>query len=447
MIERTAYLYRGLSLQVEAEVHTSERVLPGWSSGGTPGAGSRPRTNPGRGESSQAESRFGGFGGYAPSQTNAREYLLARGQIVSHTDVEGRWAQRNATAWYVTDVRGSTIALMGRHGNTEASYNYDAYGVVYGRGAAERQIAAIPGRPTAFKRGTDYLYAGKRHDAATGLYDYGFRDYAPRLARFTSVDPIKDGRNWYAYVGADPVNRFDWLGLAAVEDGLLTFAPGQLSAFTEYGYQEDTRRMVEKRELARFTRELEMYQPGGGGPYGNPGTYCNQSCYDYTAATSPDLFEVMTGGTDRTNVDRPVDRSYNVNANMAAENLAKAAALAAQVQESPVVAAAIEAGGTQTTIVEVDGEEADALADEGYTVVAVWKNPSGQSGHMGIVVPANGEYNPSVGPDVSDVGASPGRIQPATRAFPRGAPRYYYDTDQDLNYIDYSQLNNASENQ
>ena len=279
------------------------------------------------------------------------------------------------------------------------------------------------------------------------MYDYGFRDYAPRLARFTSVDPIKDGRNWYAYVGADPVNRFDWLGLAAVEDGLLTFAPGQLSAFTEYGYQEDTRRMVEKRELARFTRELEMYQPGGGGPYGNPGTYCNQSCYDYTAATSPDLFEVMTGGTDRTNVDRPVDRSYNVNANMAAENLAKAAALAAQVQESPVVAAAIEAGGTQTTIVEVDGEEADALADEGYTVVAVWKNPSGQSGHMGIVVPANGEYNPSVGPDVSDVGASPGRIQPATRAFPRGAPRYYYDTDQDLNYIDYSQLNNASENQ
>jgi len=108
---------------------------------------------------------------------------------------------------------------MGRHGNTEASYNYDAYGVVYGRGAAERHIEVIPGRPSAFKRGTDYLYTGKRQDAATGLYDYGFRDYAPRLARFTTVDPIKDGRNWYAYVGADPVNLVDPLGLASAEDG------------------------------------------------------------------------------------------------------------------------------------------------------------------------------------------------------------------------------------
>jgi hypothetical protein len=48
--------------------------------------------------------------------------VLARGQIISHTDVECRWAHRTATAWYVSDVRGSTISLLGRHGNTEASY-------------------------------------------------------------------------------------------------------------------------------------------------------------------------------------------------------------------------------------------------------------------------------------------------------------------------------------
>ena len=37
------------------------------------------------------------------------------------------------------------------------------------------------------------------------MYD-GFRDYAPELARFTTVDPIRDGYNWYAYVGNNPVN-------------------------------------------------------------------------------------------------------------------------------------------------------------------------------------------------------------------------------------------------
>lgn len=49
----------------------------------------------------------------------------------------------------------------------------------------------------------------------TGLSDYGFRDYAPTLARFTTVDPIRDGSNWYAYCNSDPVNYVDMWGLEA----------------------------------------------------------------------------------------------------------------------------------------------------------------------------------------------------------------------------------------
>ena len=58
-------------------------------------------------------------------------------------------------------------------------------------------------------------YAGKPYDPVTGLSDYGFRDYAPSLARFTTVDPIRDGSNWYAYCNADPVNYVDAWGLDA----------------------------------------------------------------------------------------------------------------------------------------------------------------------------------------------------------------------------------------
>ena len=58
-------------------------------------------------------------------------------------------------------------------------------------------------------------YTGKPYDTATGLYNYGFRDYKPQVARFTTVDPIRDGNNWFAYVNNDPVNWVDLWGLEA----------------------------------------------------------------------------------------------------------------------------------------------------------------------------------------------------------------------------------------
>ena len=59
----------------------------------------------------------------------------------------------------------------------------------------------------------DFGYLGKPYNADTELYDYGFRDYSPATARFTTIDPIRDGRNWYSYVVNDPVNYVDLWGL------------------------------------------------------------------------------------------------------------------------------------------------------------------------------------------------------------------------------------------
>jgi RHS repeat-associated protein len=65
-------------------------------------------------------------------------------------------------------------------------------------------------------------YTGKPYDTATGLYNYGYRDYKPEAARFTTIDPVRDGANWFAYVNNDPVNWVDLWGLAdiAVWDAL-----------------------------------------------------------------------------------------------------------------------------------------------------------------------------------------------------------------------------------
>jgi RHS repeat-associated protein len=56
---------------------------------------------------------------------------------------------------------------------------------------------------------------GQEFDADTGLYHNGFRDYAPAWGRYLQSDPIGliGGLNTYSYVGANPVNRTDPLGL------------------------------------------------------------------------------------------------------------------------------------------------------------------------------------------------------------------------------------------
>lgn len=62
-----------------------------------------------------------------------------------------------------------------------------------------------------------FAFAGKRFDSESCLYDFGFRDYCPEYARFSSVDPIHDGLNWYAYCRGNPVEFYDMSGLYPVK--------------------------------------------------------------------------------------------------------------------------------------------------------------------------------------------------------------------------------------
>ena len=107
-------------------------------------------------------------------------------------------ATSGGSAYFGIDLLGSVRSATDEYGSLEERYEYDAFGKPY---------------KGDFTTGLNAGYTGKPYDPVTGLYDYGYRDYAPEVARFTTVDPIKDGENWFAYVNNDPVNYLDPWGL------------------------------------------------------------------------------------------------------------------------------------------------------------------------------------------------------------------------------------------
>ena len=88
-------------------------------------------------------------------------------------------------------------------GATEAHYGYDAFGYT---------IRAEGTMTNAFR----HRFSPKYRDNETAHYNYGHRLYAPRLHRFISRDPIEDqgGLNLYGFCGNDPVNKWDYPGMA-----------------------------------------------------------------------------------------------------------------------------------------------------------------------------------------------------------------------------------------
>ncbi len=95
----------------------------------------------------------------------------------------GRWCQRNNDkTYYGHDILGSVILQTNERGHRLEEFEYDAFGQLIGGN---------------FHKTNDFGYNGKLYDNATEQYNYGFRDYAPNLGRWTTVYPIRDGDNWY----------------------------------------------------------------------------------------------------------------------------------------------------------------------------------------------------------------------------------------------------------
>ncbi|MCL6613397.1 MAG: hypothetical protein K6U03_02055 [Firmicutes bacterium] len=97
--------------------------------------------------------------------------------------------------------------------NAISPYLYGHYGagiVEYDDYRIEEFATEPTGPPTDEEKKE---FTGKKIDAATGLVYFGARYYDPEVARWTTVDPLRVGNNWYEYCYNNPLRFVDQNGL------------------------------------------------------------------------------------------------------------------------------------------------------------------------------------------------------------------------------------------
>ncbi|OYU77306.1 MAG: hypothetical protein CFE32_06410 [Alphaproteobacteria bacterium PA3] len=123
-----------------------------------------------------------------------------------------------AVTYMHTDRQASVVAITDAAGNVVSRRGYGSYGETDGA-----QLVGTGSHP--------FGYTGRRWDPDLGIYYYRARWYDPTTGTFLQTDPIGslDYINLYAYVGLEPGNGTDPMGLTTYRAGLnadLTFGVG-----------------------------------------------------------------------------------------------------------------------------------------------------------------------------------------------------------------------------
>jgi RHS repeat-associated protein len=140
--------------------------------------------------------------------------LLARSEWNS---VSSTWSH----AFYHSDGVGNVTALAVPNGNDIAlagSYRYDPFG-------------RLIGTPTGLAARNTQRFSSKDWHNPSGFYYFGYRFYDPATQRWLNRDPIGEdgGVNLYGYVGNNPINQIDPLGLWGIQFGNFNIGIGNPS--------------------------------------------------------------------------------------------------------------------------------------------------------------------------------------------------------------------------
>ena len=108
--------------------------------------------------------------------------------------------------WYRTSHLGSTLFAVDENGKVISHTIYDPWGNPLTETYTDTNFSGIDNANN---------FTGYTWDEVLDLYFAQNRFYDPADHRFTQEDPVKDGENWYAYCGNNPVNSIDLDGYSS----------------------------------------------------------------------------------------------------------------------------------------------------------------------------------------------------------------------------------------
>ena len=112
------------------------------------------------------------------------------------------------TGCYRFNAHGDVVAVVDTAGEIITEYSYDPFGKL--ENDENEWLKILFGIDV--EDSNPFRYCAEYYDSETEFIYLRARYYSPDLQRFISEDPIRDGNNWYAYCGNNPVMFMDPMG-------------------------------------------------------------------------------------------------------------------------------------------------------------------------------------------------------------------------------------------
>ena len=148
------------------------------------------------------------YAGLAPVEERNNSGVIQNQTVFTHFLKPVVNVNNESNFYYHQNELNSVEAISNTNGRLMENFRYDAFGKL--------SVYDSLGNPIASSiTGNRFGFTGQQYDSATAGFHFYYRNYAPETGLFSQRDLIEyeDGMGMYQYVGNNPANGIDILGL------------------------------------------------------------------------------------------------------------------------------------------------------------------------------------------------------------------------------------------